>query len=63
MVGGVEVLNSVVYNVDIDVDYDSDAVVDVDVDISGANGHPKNYDERDFSRTTLFHPPPLVRTP
>ena len=41
MVGGVEVLNSVVYNVDIDVDYDADAVVDVDVDISGANRHPK----------------------
>ena len=41
MVVGVEVLNSVVYNVDIDVDYDADAVVDVDVDISGANRHPK----------------------
>ena len=35
MVGGVSILNSVVYNVDVDVDYDADAVVDVDVDISG----------------------------
>ena len=37
MFGGVEVPNSVVYDVDVDVDYNADAVIDVDVDISVAN--------------------------
>ena len=37
MVGGVEVPNSVVYDVDVDVDYNADAVIDVDVDISVVN--------------------------
>ena len=53
MVRGVEVPNSVVYDVDVDVDYNADAVIDVDVDISVANWQPKNCGRRDFSRRTL----------